>query len=722
MFFDMQFSQAKFGELLRDQVERVLPLVTTTFDVPPFAEPLLIDHLDVASISGFTLQAATIAINTPGGSSNISGNKIRINIGITAKLALHSDVIAAGHLGIPNTFAFPLTVVADISASTAGGMMTLNIAPVSISTNGALTAAQEQGLLALLPSLNCSLPLPNIAGTVLTVSNAGVTAHAGVIAILAEISAPSNTTLQAWKNFFAGKFLARPGDWSILLPPDFIANVVNAAVTDAVDLFPENNPDVEIVKEPTSIWNGAGVSSVATINAVDACPVFNLDIEVDLTFNVSFALANGSLKGTIDVSWDLNDWDVFVCGLASVVLPGAVVTVIVGAIAGPIGAVIAAVATIILFIVALVVISDKAHGQLSDGVSGLDPGSLDLHTVSQDSDHAVIEGHVDIGGLMQGMVPTSVAATPFGLQISGTLDVPAHQERSLHTVSQSKFGWDSGYSCSKSSWGTSQIEAMLGMTEPADYPIQAKVDVLAQPPNSYVPKLTMWAPVTGFGLSIYSTLPANTLPDCELLIWTNSGVRYANFGHLPKEPAAPSSEQIIEGKIGCMKQVLPGPKKWLEAHWLVDPPPYDKVIDQVLLWDVVASKVQAGAIVELAVVGVRGDVQTLAKLQAGGTEWRPSALRPRGDSRSPSASIEASKACPCSPPAPRLSRWRGSCRSPAPWARRLPAQATARRCTSPPRTRCSISASTAVRWAARLSRRMPRSPTSSLPAAPARAQ
>jgi len=620
MFFDLQFSEEKFLELLTDQVQRALPLVDDAFNDPLDPnEKLVIDHLDVTGIESEGTVAASISIATPAGPTNINGNKVRIKINITAKLTTRQNAINAGHLNAPAIKrSFGIWVRADISASASAGQINLAIMPIEVGdVLNVLGDTDKQALLAKMPSLDRALPLPDVAGEPLNVSNAGITTHGGVIAILAELSAPSASTKTSWENFFNGLFVSRPGDWSIQLPPELIVGIVDRAITDAVDAIPKDDQSVEVVSEPSTSWAIDGVVSTATINAIDACPVFASDIEADLNFLVTFSLEGGAIKVTIDVSWDLNDWDVFVCGLATVVLPGAVVTLLAGAIFGPVGAVIAAVATIIVFIVALVKISDAAHGKLSDGVSGIDPGDMNLHTVSQDDDHAVIEGSVKLGQLMSGMTPTSVAATPTGLLISGTLDVPVHQERSLHIVGQNGFDWDAGYSCSSFSYGVDQIEASVGITEPANYPVLAKAEVLTQPATAYKPSVKLFAPVTGFSVTVHSNLPPATGPDCELLLWSNSGLRYAKFAHLPALPKPPSPEELIEAKIGCMKQSLPGPKQWLEAHWLIDPPPYETVLDRLHLWDVVTSKLEPGVNVEVAIVGARGDVRTIAKIPAG---------------------------------------------------------------------------------------------------------
>jgi hypothetical protein len=140
--------------------------------------------------------------------------------------------------------------------------------------------------------------------------------------------------------------------------------------------------------------------------------------------------------------------------------------------------------------------------------------------------------------------------------------------------------------------------------------LQCAVEVLTSPASAYIIDAPTWPVPFGYvKVDAHSTVTDGTAPNCELLIHTNSGVRYANLGHLAKEPAPPSGPELAKDKLDCFKQKLPGIKKWLEAIWRVDPGP-DDVIHEINVWDVVASKVAVGANVELAVVDARGNART----------------------------------------------------------------------------------------------------------------
>jgi hypothetical protein len=611
MFFDLQFQQDKFFELLQDQIQQAIPLVTDEFDNPLGSGKLLIDHLNCTGVEFDGTPNTTITIHVPGGTTTVPGKLLKVKIDVDATLVTRDAVLAAGNFGVPaTTTVFGLWVKAEISAKATGaGEIQLNVSPVELgSVIDVLSAQQKQALLAKMPAVQQTIALPEVAGHSMKATNAGLTLSANTVMVRAELSAPDASSKGAWTSFYAGGVAPLGGQWAINLPPDLLVEVVDDAITTAVDALPQSEPSLEIVSQPNTTWGLVGPTSIATLNSVDACPVFASDIEFDLNFAVTFGLGNGNIQLTIDVSWDLNDWDVFRCGLATVVLPG-VALIAIGSLFGPVGAIIAIVVTIVGFIVTIVKISDTAHGNLSDGVTGIDPGAMNLQTVEKDDSHVKLRGEVAVGSFLPGMTATSVVGSPNGLTISGTLAVPAHHDRSLDKVTQTPFDWGGGYSCSKGEWAPEQWDAKLTFGDPNHYTLQCAVDVLTNPAGDYVVNAPGWPIPFGYlTVDARSTVTDGTAPACELLIHTNSGVRYAKLGHLAKLPAPPPPAQLIKDKIACFKQQVPGPKKWLEAHWLVDPGP-DQIIRELNVWDIVTSKIEAGTQIEVGIVDARGHVR-----------------------------------------------------------------------------------------------------------------
>jgi hypothetical protein len=131
MFLDLQFSEAKFLELLTDQVQRALPVVSDEFDDPlGSSDKLMIDHLDVTSIAVDSTPSTTVTVAAPSGATNITGKVLRLKIDIAASLTTRTKVIAAGHLGAPALQSFGSGSKADVRARADGGSLVLSVAPV----------------------------------------------------------------------------------------------------------------------------------------------------------------------------------------------------------------------------------------------------------------------------------------------------------------------------------------------------------------------------------------------------------------------------------------------------------------------------------------------------------------------------------------------------------------------------------------------------------------
>ena len=613
MFLDLQFGLTKFLELLRDQVQRALPLVTQEFAVEQ-GPTVIIDHLDVTSLKLLKGPTATVSLHGPGGGTFSASTTVpRIRITLKPSLTTRDNVIAAGHLGAPQLVfdgLESLLVDIDLSAVASNGSISLLAKPANVSdTAQLLDDTQKQSILGQIPSLDRAIDLPDVAGTALTAVNVGLATHAsGVVGLLVELTPPTAASVGAWQSFFAGNFAARSGDWSMLIPKDLLVSVVDDAITDAVDALPDSDGSIEVVSEPDTLWGPLGPESTARINSIDACPVGSSDIAADLSFVVSFGLTNDALQVTVIMSWDLIDSDVLRCGLAMVLLPGLGLTVLGAVVAGPVGAVVGIVVTIGALIAALVAISDAAHGKLGQGAGDVEPGSFNLKVVESDDKHAVFQGTAPLELTLPGMKTTGLVTLPTGLLLMGSLDVAPHVERSLKLVGESDFGWDEGYSCSAQQYEQVPRDATLALWDPSKVPVAAQVEVLNDPSGDFSAKISPWATAgpggffsDGFSLTAHAVTVPSPGADCELLISTNSGVRYARFGHLVPQGPPPSPEDLIKAKVGCFQPRVQGPKRWLEMRWLVDPP-YDLPIETIHIWDVQVRDVAVGAPVELALI------------------------------------------------------------------------------------------------------------------------
>jgi hypothetical protein len=207
MFFDLQFTQDKFFELLQDQIQRAIPLVTDEFPNPLGSGKLLIDHLNCTGVELFDTPAKTIQIQVPGGTANVNGNVLVVKIDVGATLVTRAAVLAAGNFGIPaTTSVFGLWLKAEISATaSAAGEIKLNVKPIELgSVIDVLTAQQKAALLAKMPAVGQTIALPDVAGQAMKATNAGLTLSGSTVMVRAELTSPSSASQAAWTSFFAG--------------------------------------------------------------------------------------------------------------------------------------------------------------------------------------------------------------------------------------------------------------------------------------------------------------------------------------------------------------------------------------------------------------------------------------------------------------------------------------------------------------------------------------
>ena len=205
-----------------------------------------------------------------------------------------------------------LFVDIDLSAVARSGSIALQATPVALfEKNGLLSAADAQEILSKLTPVSDAIDLPEIAGITPTVINAGLATHpSGVVGLLAELGQSSIMSVPTWQAFFSGSFAVRGGDWSMVVPGELMAAALDSAITEAVDAIPDGDSKIEIVTEPVTTWTADGAESTAVINAIDACPVLDVDIAADLNFSITFGLKGGDLVITVTMTWDLHDWDV----------------------------------------------------------------------------------------------------------------------------------------------------------------------------------------------------------------------------------------------------------------------------------------------------------------------------------------------------------------------------------------------------------------------------
>lgn len=193
VFMDLQFDKAKFFELFGDQVQQALPLVTDEFTFEN--KQLIIDHLDVTGVESTDSPAASVTLQGPSTPFTVSTTAVRVQVSLDAALTTRDNVLNAGQLGVPKMEfdAFELVVDVDLGASAVNGSIVLRATPVGFDAKylKVLSEEQKQSVLDKLPVFDRKIDLPDVAGTALTATNAGLALHpSGVVALLVELTPP----------------------------------------------------------------------------------------------------------------------------------------------------------------------------------------------------------------------------------------------------------------------------------------------------------------------------------------------------------------------------------------------------------------------------------------------------------------------------------------------------------------------------------------------------
>jgi hypothetical protein len=132
MFCALHFSVAKFLDLLGDQVQRALPLVTQEFPIDKSTNAI-IDHLDVTGLELLPGTATAVTLHGPGGGTFTAMTTVpRIQVSLKPALTTRQNVVTAGHLVKPALLyegLITLLVDIDIGAVASNGSVSLSQPP-----------------------------------------------------------------------------------------------------------------------------------------------------------------------------------------------------------------------------------------------------------------------------------------------------------------------------------------------------------------------------------------------------------------------------------------------------------------------------------------------------------------------------------------------------------------------------------------------------------------
>ena len=339
-------------------------------------------------------------------------------------------------------------------------------------------------------------------------------------------------------------------DWTLVSPGSLIADQFVAGLAAAVD---------DVVKpDPTVYGHGAlasggygippflgvpAVTASAVIVAIDACPVFNVDIDVELHLVATFTTNGPNLDVTLRLTWDAHSaW----CQFADF---------------------------FVLTPFAPFVIAHVATQQANEAILGKAKAFSGFKEIARD-DHSVTflqHRFLDVPSLL---VVQASHFDEIGLVVSGGL-APLQSGQALHGWSvpaTSSLDVDCGARRVSIAFNGAQV-GLVDFTRTGGAPVLFAQETSFDPPGAWVAVpvrsndalelLVEFAdPPTG-------RLPAGTATSAYVM--TDCGLRWVDLGVIPVDHASPTLGDVTEMISHCMAKSAGWKERVLSVRWLPRP-------------------------------------------------------------------------------------------------------------------------------------------------------
>jgi enamine deaminase RidA (YjgF/YER057c/UK114 family) len=572
--------------------------------------------------------------------------------GSTIRIAIEPEsiVLAVDRLTVPRGLSPSIDEVIDVLNSPAI-LGALSVDPISINLSG----------------------LADVGELLLRNTAAKITADSLLIAL--EFQPPTTDELEssgyrpgtipsmeevntAWRAFFDSESERSPANATVVVAKDLLARNVESTIQRQVEGEPELRFDGGGL--PRSDWNvpplaedggpcnpdgQAGMLTRFEITAIDACPPFDIDIDADIDLDISFALSRrGALRVELRQDMSISRWDSFRCGLANSHLAAFAGLTIGGVVGGWIGA---AIGAAVLGVAAGIGTVALVLGQ---DAPSLESGSISPIDGEEDAYFTEVEIPLPSGGPLGGMRVVDLTPCNDGLLMNLTLTPVALLQGLLldlagpvpefFTYIQEEAGFrPTGPGLAFPDY---EVQTRLDLSighDPRNVPVTIYDAAILAPASMIAEDIQVLAVGRGRGvrLSIVAEESAarrliagadrNTI---QLRLLTNAGARYLAL------PAIASSITLAdldreradeEGRrdrirdfdrrfrdrfedIGLAISRIPQPPPRVPVPPLPEPPAVDP-LPSVIRWSIVASRLPARAVLEVAALTQNGEPKKL---------------------------------------------------------------------------------------------------------------
>ncbi len=414
----------------------------------------------------------------------------------------------------------------------------------------------------------------------------------------------------------AGTLLSAPlvdhragSSWAIFISK----GALTAATRDSLQQQMKANlpSDIQIEDPAVASWkkeNGKwGISLSIGLLAIDKCPALigdavDVSVEVDARLDMTINLDKKTLDTKFHLSHDVSDWDTFRCILQNF-FSGIFVSMVPDGLVQVFG---------VLFETLFVPFALPALIDILAGgaVAGQTIDGFKKQVTPDQGDDATYTHSMPLPSIPKTAIQDAVVDSS-GVVVRGAapLIMPG-----VHTVTVKpgavSGAWYSDFSCNTYQWDTTyecdpvtvtDTFSILGQTINNPH-VNIFSTSEARPASRWLCSKTENGPV---GLAEVEAIgdPAQGTTG-TLYIHSSGGLTAVPIKKVSTPPTPPSGLQLAAMKADCQK----AGKKWngpggFDLHWLIDPPPYESIVETLREWLVQVSSLPAGSRLDLTTVG-----------------------------------------------------------------------------------------------------------------------
>ena len=601
MIIDLAMSAGRLVRQIRNQFAAGGLLVCEEFG--GLLAGLVFDHVEFETPTLSRVSSKKIPIRLANGSEkNIHGHRIRIAVDTHVVFASRDALIEGGVSGASQVTRLDLTMTFDLQGALdtdADGVVTARTEFTFVRVDPqppdpTLRDVVNARLVAMAEGLSGPVDVADLEATLdraVSVRNFGIALDSAGTRVVTrlEVETTSSDPVHSWESFYESPPDRRDGrDFALFLDQQLLVLLAEERFAEGLR---EQDNLLKVIEGPVGVWRSVppGLSLYAYVHAVDACPVTNADIGMELFAKNTLALEQGSngmdLTTVTSLRWNPIDSDVVACALS---LGGPF-----GALAGGLGLGLGgAIEGAVIGMALMTTIGGIFADFMTPPDQEPDEG---CEVTAADEDHVVTTCRhpLDLGEpLSLRLVPETLAGFSTGLVIRGKIEIGGTPNL---VITATPLEWSQDLNCNTKSVVVSLTGGATFVDSSLARLATCEPEVVGDPLGFFS---ATWVEFGVFAIQLNEDVADQyyslaTRYPCKIIVRTNLGARGLDFGTLDR-PLGPQDFGDITHELAkhCFKAHSDFWHSHVNFDWIVDPPWDAAVVEHV--WDIVAAGLEPG--------------------------------------------------------------------------------------------------------------------------------